>query len=89
MSTRRRFSGDFKAKVALEALRGEKTIQEIATRHKVHPIRWAPGSSGRARDERGLEPLHLPILQLFLALVVDGVDAVFGGDERGVVVELG
>ena len=37
MSTRRRFSGDFKAKVALEALRGDKTIQEIATRHKVHP----------------------------------------------------
>jgi transposase-like protein len=23
--------------VALEALRGDKTIQEIATRHKVHP----------------------------------------------------
>ena len=37
MSTRRRFSGDFKAKVALEALRGDKTIQEIAVRHKVHP----------------------------------------------------
>ena len=37
MSTRRRFSGDFKAKVASEALRGDKTIQEIATRHEVHP----------------------------------------------------
>jgi transposase len=37
MTTRRRFSADFKAKVALEALRGDKTIQEIATRHKVHP----------------------------------------------------
>ena len=37
MSTRRRFSGDFKAKVALEALRGDKTIQEIAARHKIHP----------------------------------------------------
>lgn len=37
MTTRRRFTGDFKAKVALEALRGDKTIQEIATRHKVHP----------------------------------------------------
>ena len=31
MSTRRRFTGEFKAKVALEALRGDKTIQEIAT----------------------------------------------------------
>ena len=37
MSTRRRFRGDFKAKVALEALRGDKTIQEIAARHKIHP----------------------------------------------------
>ena len=37
MSTRRRFTGEFKAKVALEALRGDKTIQEIAMRHKVHP----------------------------------------------------
>ena len=27
MSIRRRFSGDFKAKVALEALRGDKTIE--------------------------------------------------------------
>ena len=37
MSTRRRFSGDFKAKVALEALRGDKTVREIAARHKIHP----------------------------------------------------
>ncbi len=37
MRTRRRFSSDFKAKVALEALRGDRTIQEIASRHKVHP----------------------------------------------------
>ena len=37
MTTRRRFTGDFKAKVALDALRGDRTIQEIATRNKVHP----------------------------------------------------
>ncbi len=37
MTTRRRFSPDFKAKVALEALRGDRTIQEIAAKHKVHP----------------------------------------------------
>ena len=37
MVTRRRFTADFKARVALEALRGDKTIQEIATKHKVHP----------------------------------------------------
>ena len=37
MTTRRRFTAEFKARVALAALRGDKTIQEIATRHKVHP----------------------------------------------------
>ena len=37
MTKRRRFNDDFKAKVALEALRGDRTIQEIASRHKVHP----------------------------------------------------
>jgi len=37
MTRRRRFAADFKARVALDALRGDKTIQEIATKHKVHP----------------------------------------------------
>ncbi len=37
MTTRRRFTADFKAKVALEALWGDRTIQEIASKHKVHP----------------------------------------------------
>ncbi len=36
MMTRRRFTAAFKARVALEALRGDKTIQEIAAKHKVH-----------------------------------------------------
>ena len=37
MKTRRRFSADFKAKVALEAIRGERTIAELATKHQLHP----------------------------------------------------
>ena len=37
MSTRRRFTGEFSRRWTLEALRGDKTIQEIAVRHKVHP----------------------------------------------------
>ncbi len=37
MTTRRRFTAGFKAKVALEALLGDKTIHEIAARHKVPP----------------------------------------------------
>jgi putative transposase len=35
--TRRRFDGNFKSKVALEAIRGLKTISEIAKQFKVHP----------------------------------------------------
>ena len=37
MSTRRNFSADFKAKVALEALVGDKTLAELAAKHDVHP----------------------------------------------------
>lgn len=37
MTARRRFTGEFKARVALDALRGGKTVQEIAARHQVHP----------------------------------------------------
>ena len=34
---RRRFTAQFKAKVATEALRGERTIQAIAAKYQVHP----------------------------------------------------
>ena len=37
MTARRRFTAEFKARVGLAALRGDKTIQEIAGKHKVHP----------------------------------------------------
>lgn len=33
----KRYDKEFKAKVALEALRGERTIQEIAAAYAVHP----------------------------------------------------
>ena len=38
-SKRRRFSGELKAKAALEALRGDRTLQEISSKHQVHPNR--------------------------------------------------
>ena len=37
MRTRRRFSAEFKAKVALEAIKGHETVAELATRHGLHP----------------------------------------------------
>ena len=37
MKTRRRFSAEFKAKVALDALTGELTLSELASKYNVHP----------------------------------------------------
>ncbi len=34
---RKQYSPQFKAKVALEAIRGEKTISELASQYEVHP----------------------------------------------------
>jgi transposase len=38
MSKRRTHSPEFKARVAIEAISGLKTIQEIAADHAIHPI---------------------------------------------------
>ena len=37
MRKRRRFTAAFKSKVALEALREDKPLSEIASRHRIHP----------------------------------------------------
>ncbi len=34
---RKRYSADFKSKVALEAVKGTKTVNEIASTHGLHP----------------------------------------------------
>ncbi len=41
MTQRKQYSAHFKAKVALEALRGQKTTNEIASEHSVHPTQLA------------------------------------------------
>jgi len=38
MGKRKSYSPEFKAKVALEAIKGEKTISQIASEFDVHPI---------------------------------------------------
>ena len=37
MTKRRNFSDKFKAAVALEALRGDKTVPQIAAKRQLHP----------------------------------------------------
>ena len=39
---RRQHGGECKAKVALEAIRGERTLQELAAAYGVHPVQIAP-----------------------------------------------
>jgi len=41
MRTRRRFTAEFKAKVALEAIQGQRTIAELASRHELNPTQIA------------------------------------------------
>ena len=80
MSKRRRFSGELKAKIALEALRGDRTLQEIASKHQVHPNQvsawkrqaiaglgevFSNGGERRRRDhEREVRELHAKIGEL-------------------------
>ena len=35
--TRRQYSADWKAKIALEAIKGQQTIQQIASHYEIHP----------------------------------------------------
>jgi transposase-like protein len=46
---RRNHSATFKARVALEAIRGDKTVAEIGAHHEVHATQvtaWKTGLSG-------------------------------------------
>ena len=82
-SKRRQHSGEFKAKVALAAIRGEKTVNELATEYGVHPVQitqWkralqeeAPRlfSSHRGRQEKEEEALKASLYQQIGQLKVE------------------
>jgi len=51
MKKRRKFTAEFKSKVALEALREQQPIHEIAKRYQVHPSQvteWKKALQGNA-----------------------------------------
>lgn len=79
-TTRKRYSADFKAKVALEAIRGDLTLAELAAKHGIHHTMIASwkkqaieGMAGtfsgaaevaRTSGEAEVEKLHAKIGQL-------------------------
>jgi transposase-like protein len=40
-TTRKQYSAKFKARVAVEAIRGEKTLSQIGSEFKLHPVQIA------------------------------------------------
>jgi transposase len=80
MAKRRKYSAELKAKVALEALRGEQTLAELSARYNVHPnliANWKKrareslvdvfnggGAKRDAQHEKEIKELHAKIGQL-------------------------
>src|SRR5438093_7704428 len=72
---RRNFSADMKARIALEAIKSQRTIQEIASHYGVHPnqvTRWKHEAidglaetfrDGRSRDGESDEALRAELYQ--------------------------
>ena len=78
--SRRKFTAEFKTRVALDALSGEQSLSELASKHGVHPnqiSQWkqqakeqiAAGFAGKSQkaqqnDEARIKELHAKIGQL-------------------------
>ncbi len=81
-TTRKRYSADFKAKVAMEAIRSELTLAELAAKHGIHHTMigaWkrqamegmaslfdGGGQTAKAASEAEIEKLHAKIGQLLV-----------------------
>lgn len=80
---RKRYTSEFKAKVALEAIKGQRTVNEIGTRYGLHPnqvSQWKKQaveqlsevfSDGRARKEKSEEELREQLYQQIGQLKVE------------------
>lgn len=83
MGKRRRHSGAFKAKVVLEAIRGERTVNELASLFQVHPSQIATWKKqaleglpelfgdGRAKKQQGEDDLKAQLYQQIGQLKVE------------------
>lgn len=72
---RKRYSADFKAKVALEAMSGLHTLEEIASKYGIHPVmvsKWknqlqknASGAFGNSKEKKQVEEKNKKIEALY------------------------
>ena len=80
---RRQFSSELKAKIAVEAIKGQRTVQEIASSYKVHPnqvtnwkkqlLDFSPEafSAGRLRIDQADEQLKSELYEQIRKLKVE------------------
>lgn len=80
---RRQYSSELKARIAIEAIKGQRTVQEIASSYKVHPnqvtnwkkqlMDFSPEafSSGRTRSDQADEQLKSELYEQIGKLKVE------------------
>ena len=83
MAKRRNCADQFKAKVALEALCGDKTVQEIAAKHQLQTIQFSGAEQNDYNHNRphssfdGLTPQRLFVFDKSSSAATQSVQVVF------------
>jgi len=80
-NTRKRYASSFKAKVVIEAIKGQKTLTQIASEHSIHPNQIAKWKKefiqdshlifqkrSNKKDQKLIEELYKQIGQLTMEL---------------------
>ena len=60
-TTRKQYSPKFKAKVALEAIRGERTLSQLASQYHVHPVQIGQWRKTALEQLADLHRMHVKL----------------------------